>query len=53
MGYDDLFEPAKALEDAVKAGDPGAALRMMTQLHVLERRIQLASLPAQTVEAAS
>ena len=53
MGYDDLFEPAKALEDAAKAGDAGAAAQVLTQLHGLVRRIQLTSLPAQTVEAPS
>jgi HPt (histidine-containing phosphotransfer) domain-containing protein len=40
MGFDDLFEPAKALEDAAKAHDAAAAARSLRELHQLKRRIQ-------------
>ena len=41
MGFDELFDPAKALEDAAEAGDSGAATSVLSQLHGLERRILL------------
>ncbi len=40
MGYDMLFEPAKALEDAAKAADLDGARTVIAQLHRLEQQIQ-------------
>ena len=40
MGYDDLFEPSKALEEAAKAADADAAAALMQSLHALTRRIE-------------
>jgi PAS domain S-box-containing protein len=40
MGFDALFEPAKALEEAAKAGDAAAASTSLRDLHQLKRRIQ-------------
>ncbi|MCB2005328.1 MAG: response regulator, partial [Rhodoferax sp.] len=40
MGFDDLFEPARALEDAAKAADAGAATDVMAQLQRLRIRIE-------------
>lgn len=40
MGFDDLFEPAKNLEDAAKAGDAGAATRVLARLQQLGTRIE-------------
>ena len=40
MGYDDLFEPAKALEQPRKAGDAGQVRRARCELHELDQRIQ-------------
>jgi HPt (histidine-containing phosphotransfer) domain-containing protein len=39
MGYDDLFEPAKSLEDAAKSRDAATAAAIVTELHQLENRI--------------
>jgi HPt (histidine-containing phosphotransfer) domain-containing protein len=39
MGFDQLSTPAKALEDAAKAGDSAAAAAALNELHRLERRI--------------
>ncbi len=39
MGFDELFEPAKALEEAAHAGDAAAARQVMVSLHGLQRRI--------------
>lgn len=36
----DLFEPARALEDASKVSDAPAATAIMAQLHLLDDRIQ-------------
>ncbi len=41
MGFDDLFEPARALEDAAKAADVRGATEVMAQLHHLRIRIEL------------
>ncbi len=43
VGYDDLFEPAKALEEAAKQADPAAAAAVMTAIDTLGRRIQAGS----------
>ncbi len=40
MGFDILFEPAKALEDAAKATDAAGARSVMAQLRQFERQIQ-------------
>ncbi len=40
VGYDDLFEPAKALEEAARQADPAAAAAVMIQIDTLGRRIQ-------------
>ena len=40
MGFDELFEPARALEEAAQAGDGPAAASILVGLHGLERRIQ-------------
>ena len=40
MGFDELFEPARALEEAAQADDGPAAASIMAGLHELERRIQ-------------
>ncbi|MEO8855893.1 MAG: ATP-binding protein [Burkholderiaceae bacterium] len=53
VGFDALFEPARALEDAAKAADPGAAADVMAQLHALDRRIQLGAISRSPEEAAS
>ena len=39
MGFDDLFEPAKELEDAARGGDTVQAGVVMARLRRLERRI--------------
>jgi HPt (histidine-containing phosphotransfer) domain-containing protein len=39
MGYDDLFEPAKALEDAAHGADFTRAAALLDHLHSLSRRI--------------
>jgi PAS domain S-box-containing protein len=39
MGFDDLYEPAKALELAAQASDHVGARVVLAQLHGLERRI--------------
>jgi len=39
MGFDDLFEPARSLEAAAKAGDAAVAAAVLIELHRLERRI--------------
>ncbi len=41
MGFDVLFEPAKALEEATKAGDAQAAGSALRELHRIERGILL------------
>jgi PAS domain S-box-containing protein len=40
IGFDDLFEPAKALDEAAQAGDRNAAAACLTELHKLDRRIR-------------
>ncbi len=40
MGFDDLFEPARALEDACKDRDPAAAGAILAQLRQLDEQIQ-------------
>jgi CheY-like chemotaxis protein len=39
MGFDALFEPSKALEEAAKAGAPAAVALALTELRHLEARI--------------
>ena len=46
MGFDDLFEPSKALETAAKAGDDAAVAAELTRLVAIERRIQRGRNPA-------
>ncbi len=41
MGFDDLFEPSRLLEEAAQAGDSRAATQIMTDLNELEHRIRL------------
>ncbi len=52
MGFDEFFEPAKALEDVAQSGDMLAAVAVMDLLHALEQRIVQghASLQLGTVE---
>jgi CheY-like chemotaxis protein len=45
MGFDELFEPAKSLEDAARSGDVAMARSIMLQLRGIERQI-LAGMPA-------
>jgi len=45
MGYDDLYEPARVLEDAARRGDLAGASATMTALHHLTARIERASSP--------
>jgi PAS domain S-box-containing protein len=40
VGYDALFEPAKALEDAAKAGDAAVAAQELDRLERLGRRLR-------------
>jgi HPt (histidine-containing phosphotransfer) domain-containing protein len=51
MGFDDLFDPAKALEDAAISGDRSLATSILYQLHDMERRI-LRGMPAPSPELA-
>ena len=58
MGFDDLFEPSKALESAAHASDVAAISAVMAELHQLEGRILRGAAPAtpaaaQTVEEVS
>ena len=53
VGFDDLFEPAKALELAAKADDQPAAVQVMADLHRLEHRIQRAATPPRIEETAA
>ena len=46
MGFDDLFAPAKALEDAAKAGDSAAMASALAELHALEQRIVRGATPS-------
>ena len=39
MGFDDLYEPSKALELAAQVGDAAAISAVLLELHQLERRI--------------
>ena len=48
VGYDDLFAPAKALEEAAKAGDAAAAAAVMAELEALGRRIQAGLAPSES-----
>ena len=41
MGFDDLFEPARRLEEAAEAGDAPAAAALLAELHRLDHRIRL------------
>ena len=50
MGYDELFEPAKALDEAAKVGDADNATRHLAQLRAVAARI--APLPAAPNEPA-
>jgi CheY-like chemotaxis protein len=45
MGFDDLFEPSRLLEQAARAGDARAAAQIMDDLDDLERRIRLGAQP--------
>jgi PAS domain S-box-containing protein len=45
MGFDELYEPAKSLEDAAKAGDAAAAAAVLLELHRMERRILRGAVP--------
>ncbi len=48
MGFDELFEPAKALEAAAKAGELDGAAAILHELRQLDQRIQLGqALPSQ------
>jgi CheY-like chemotaxis protein/HPt (histidine-containing phosphotransfer) domain-containing protein len=54
MGYDDLYEPAKVLEDAARGRDPAAVSAVITRLQDLAGRITRGSAssplaPAETV----
>jgi CheY-like chemotaxis protein len=53
MGFDALFEPAKALELAAKSADAALASATLADLHHIERRILMGAapqdLPAETV----
>jgi PAS domain S-box-containing protein len=53
VGFDDLYEPAKALELAAKADDRPAALQVMADLHGLDRCIQRAVVPKPIEETAA
>jgi PAS domain S-box-containing protein len=44
MGFDELFEPAKALEDAAKVGDHHAVTLVLIELHRIEHRILVGNL---------
>jgi HPt (histidine-containing phosphotransfer) domain-containing protein len=46
MGYDDLYEPAKALEDAARDRDPATVAGVMTRLQDLVGRIARGSAPS-------
>ena len=46
MGFDDLFEPAKALEQAALVGDAATVAAVMAELHQLEARIMRGVAPA-------
>ena len=52
MGFDDLFAPAKALEDATRAGDRAALASILSDLRDISNRIQrgAARPPAQLEE---
>jgi HPt (histidine-containing phosphotransfer) domain-containing protein len=39
MGFDDLFEPSKALEMGARAGDAAVVTAVLAELQVLARRI--------------
>ena len=41
MGYDELFEPARELEERAKADDAAAVAAVITDLHALAARISL------------
>ena len=45
MGFDDFFEPAKALEEAAKAGDTAGAGLVLALMHQLEQRIDSSVVP--------
>ena len=53
VGFDALFEPAKALEDAAKAGDGAVAAAVLSELHRLEHRIELGAVPRRSEETTS
>ena len=53
VGFDALFEPAKALEDAAKAGDGAVAAAILAELHRLEHRIELGAAPRRSEETTS
>ena len=50
MGFDDLFEPSKRLEECAQAGDGPAARSIMDELDHLERRIRLGAAPQRSAE---
>jgi HPt (histidine-containing phosphotransfer) domain-containing protein len=53
MGFDALFEPAKALEDACKTNDLHAAKAVMAQLRDLVDRIQRGAVSDTPLEEAT
>jgi DNA-binding response OmpR family regulator len=50
MGYDELFEPSKRLEEAAHAGDGAAARTILGELSELERRIHLGAAAQSSAE---
>ena len=50
MGFDDLFAPAKALEDASKAGDAPGVAAILAELHQFENRIRRGAASGQGME---
>jgi len=50
LGFDDLFEPSKALELAAKAADATAIGEHLQQLHLLARRIERGLAPKPAAE---
>ena len=50
MGFDDLFAPAKALEDASRAGDAPGVAAILAELHQFENRIRRGAASGQGME---
>ncbi len=55
MGFDDFFEPSKAVEDAAKVGDLAAVAMLLAKLQTLAQRVRLgdakARQPAEEITA--